>query len=143
MNALVLLLALSTAQAPAASGAAVVLSGRPVTRTEGAHDAARHSAVADADRDKLKVVIVRKGTRYFWASRDNRELERRVSGAFHIFVDRTDGGYVRVFDRSTLPDSMRPEGPQFEYTEHVPQFRGTVTYWGTLDEFTDGFAAVP
>jgi hypothetical protein len=143
MNALILLLALSAAQGFASAGAALVLSGRPVARTEGAHDSARHTAVADSERDRLKVVIVRKGNRYFWASRENRELERRVSGAFHIFIDRTDGGYVRVFDRSTLPESMRPEGPQFEYTEHVPQFRGAVTYWGTLDEFTDGSAPVP
>jgi hypothetical protein len=32
---------------------------------------------------------------------------------------------------------MRPDGPRFEYTEHVPQFRSAVTFWGTLDEFTE------
>ena len=137
MNVLILLAVLSAAQAPESVATAVVLSGRPVARTDAAHDLSRHITVADAERDKLKVVIVRKGTRYFWASRENRELERRVSGAFHIFVDRTEGGYVRVFDRSTLPDSMRPDGPRFEYTEHVPQFRSAVTFWGTLDEFAE------
>jgi hypothetical protein len=137
MNLVILLMVLSAAQAPASVATAVVVSGRPETRTDSASDAARHTAVTGAERDTLKVVIVRKGDRYFWASRDNRELERRVSGAFHIFVERTDGGYVRVFDRSTLAESMRPEGARFEYTEHVPQFRGAVTYWGTLDEFQE------
>jgi hypothetical protein len=129
------LFSLMLVQAPA--GPAVVLSGRPTAKAEGAEDATRHTAVTEAERDKLRVVIVRKGDRYFWASRENRELERRVAGAFHIFVDRVDGAYVRVFDRSTLPDSMRPEGPRFEYVEHVPLFRGTVTFWGTLDEFRE------
>jgi hypothetical protein len=42
-----------------------------------------------------------------------------------------------VFDRSTMPQSLQPEGPQFEYTEHRPNWRGTVTLWGVLDSFDD------
>jgi hypothetical protein len=127
---LITLLALQSA-----GGSTVVLEGRPASRVESSDDASRHVAIPEQERAKLRVVIVRKGDRYFWASRENRELERRVSGAFHYFVDRAEGGYVRVFDRSTLPDSLRPDGPQFEYTEHVPVWRGTVTYWGALDTF--------
>ncbi len=127
--------ALSQAQTPADSK--VVLSGRPTNTSEGTHDAATHVQVPAGDRDKLKVTIVKRGDKYFWASRDNREVERRVSGAFHFYVDKTDGGYVRVFDRSTMPQSLQPEGPQFEYTEHRPNWRGTVTLWGVLDSFDD------
>lgn len=122
-------------QAPGDS--VVVLEGRPVAKVEGAEDAARHTAVTGAEREKLKLVIVRKGDRYFWASRENRELERRAAGAFHYYIDRTDGGYIRVFDRSTLPESLRPEGGQFEYVEHVPVWRSTLTYWGVADRFDD------
>jgi hypothetical protein len=132
---LIQLFSLSLAQAP--SDSVVVMEGRPVSRVESTDEAARHSAVPPAERDTLKVVIVRKGNRYFWASRENRELERRVSGAFHYFIDRTEGGYIRVFDRSTLPESMRPEGAQFEYTEHVPVWRSTMTYWGVTDKLDD------
>jgi hypothetical protein len=123
------------AQTPADSR--VVLSGRPTSTSEGAHDATTHTPVPVGDRDKLKVTILKRGDKYFWASRENREVERRVSGAFHFYVDRTDGGYVRVFDRSTLPGSMQPDGPQFEYTEHRPNWRGTLTLWGVLDSFDD------
>jgi hypothetical protein len=132
---LIQLLSLFLAQAPADS--VVVLEGRPVARVESTEHAAQHSAVPPAEQEKLKVVIVRKGNRYFWASRDNRELERRVSGAFRYFIDRTEGGYIRVFDRSTLPESMRPDGAQFEYTEHVPVWRSTITLWGVTDKLDD------
>jgi hypothetical protein len=132
---LVQLLFMPLAQTPA--DAAIVLEGRPVARVESSEDAAKHGALSAAERDRLKVVIVRKGSRYFWASRENRELERRVSGPFHYFVDRTEGGYVRIFDRSTLPESMRPEGARFEYTEHVPVWRGTVTLFGAVDRFEE------
>jgi hypothetical protein len=127
--------ALSHAQTPA--DAKVVLSGRPTNTSEGTHDATTHVQVPAGDRDKLKVTIVKRGDKYFWSSRDNREVERRVSGAFHFYVDKTDGGYVRVFDRSTMPQSLQPEGPQFEYTEHRPNWRGTQTLWGVLDTFED------
>jgi hypothetical protein len=123
------------AQIPA--DATVILAGRPTHASEGSHDAATHAPVPAGDRDKLKVTIVKRGDKYFWASRENREVERRLSGAFHFYIDKTDGGYVRVFDRSTLPESMRPDGPQFEYTEHRPNWRGTQTLWGVLDTFED------
>jgi hypothetical protein len=120
---------------PSPAESATVLQGRPASRTESSDETSKHVTIPDAERAKVAVVIVRKGGRYFWASRENRELERRVSGAFTYFVDRTEGGYIRVFDRSTLPESLRPDGPQFEYTEHVPVWRNTVTYWGVLDRF--------
>jgi len=130
---LVHLLSMSLAQAPA--DATVVVEGWPVARVESSEDATRHGALSEAEREKLQVVIVRKGSRYFWASREHRELERRVSGPFHYFVDRAEGGYVRIFDRSTLRESMRPEGARLEYTEHVPLWRGTVTLFGTVETF--------
>ncbi len=132
---LVQLLSLPLAQAPA--DATVVVEGRPVARVDSSEDATKHGALPEIEREKLKVVIVRKGSRYFWASRENRELERRVSGPFHYFIDRAEGGYVRIFDRSTLPESMRPEGARFEYTEHVPVWRGTLTFFGTVDRFEE------
>lgn len=90
------LLSLSLVQTPV--DMVVVLEGRPVARIESAEDGTRHQPLADADREKLRVVIRRQGNRYFWASRENRELERRVSGPFHYFIDRAEGGYVRIFD---------------------------------------------
>lgn len=129
------LFSLALAQTPADTS--VVLEGRPTIKVESAEDLTTRSEVAEAEREKLKVVIVKKGGRYYWASRDNRELTRRVSGAFHYFVDAAEGGYVRVFDTSTLAESLRPEGPRFQYIEHIPLFRGTVTYWGGLDTFEE------
>lgn len=128
--------ALSGAVLPdAPADSAIVLQGRPTSVVQSSDETSRHATIPDMERAKLAVVIVRKGGRYFWASRENRELERRVAGAFHYFVDRAEGGYIRVFDRSTLPESLRPDGPQFEYIEHVPVWRSMVTYWGVLDSF--------
>jgi hypothetical protein len=128
---------LSLLMAQPSADTSVVVQGTPTTKVESAEDATTRSALSDADRKKLELRIVRKGTRYYWASRENRELQRRAVGAFHYFVDPAEGGYVRVFDRSTLPESLRPDGAQFEYMEHVPVWRGSVTYWGTLDTFDD------
>ena len=45
---------------------------------------------------KLDCIIVKKGDKYFWTSRDNHEVEKIVGGAFITFkrLDRPD--YVRI-----------------------------------------------
>jgi hypothetical protein len=115
----------------------VVLQGRPTTKIESAEDLTVRTELPAAERGGLAVRIVRKGGRYYWASRENQELVRRVSGAFHYYVDPAGGGYVRVFDTSTLAESLRPDGPRFQYMEHVPLFKGTVTFFGGADSFDD------
>ena len=49
-------------------------------------------------RNKLDCVIIKKGDKYFWTSRDNHEVEKIVGGAFITFkrLDRPD--YVRIVD---------------------------------------------
>lgn len=129
------LLSLLAAQAPAET--TVVLQGRPTIQVDSAEDLTTRTELTAAASEKLAVRIVKKGGRYYWASRDNQELTRRVYGAFSLFIDPATGGYVRVFDTSTLPQSLQSEGPQFRYIEHVLLFNATVTYFGgaeTLEE---------
>jgi hypothetical protein len=137
MTGLIILPLLSLLAGQAATATAVVLHGRPTVQIDSADDLTTRTELPAAASDKLAVRIVRKGDRYYWASRDNQELTRRVSGAFQLFTDPASGGYVRVFDTSTLPQSLQSEGPQFRYIEHVPLFKGTVTYFGGADTFEE------
>lgn len=137
MTALIAILGALSLLATQAPADTVVLQGRPTTKVESTEDATTRTVLSEAQRAELEVRIMRRGGRYYWASRENHEVQRRVSGAFHDFVDPVDGGYVRVFDTDTLPESLRPDGPRFQYMEHRPVWRGTVTYWGGADTLAE------
>jgi len=113
----------------------VVLDAKPTVKVESNKDTTKRDLLSKTDQEKYRVRIIKDGTRYLWASRENRELVHQLSGAFHLFVDSRGGGYVKVFDNTHLPESMREAGGRFQYIEHLPFWLGTPTYWGTFDKF--------
>jgi len=121
--------------------AQVVLDAKPTVKVESGEGATSRLLLSEPDRTKHRVTITRRDGRYFWTSREDRELLHHGSGAFHYFIEPGGGGYIKVFDTRTLPESMRDPGPRFRYMEHLTLWLGTITYWGASDEFrldTDG-----
>lgn len=115
--------------------AQVVLDAKPTVKVESGEGATSRELLSEPDRTKYRITIIRRAGRYFWTSREDRELVHHASGAFHYFIEPRGGGYIKVFDTHTLRESMRDPGPRFRYMEHLTLWLGTITYWGATEEF--------
>lgn len=72
------------------------------------------------------------GGRYYWATRENTEVVRQVSGAFITYLAINGSGYVRVIDKSVKAAAslMSPTEVEFDYVEHMMLGLRSVTYYG-------------
>lgn len=111
----------------------VVLDGLPVSRTDSDARTTRRMALAAPEREKSRVRIEREGDRFFWKTREGRELVHHVSGVFHYFVDPTGSGYVKVCEAKDLPPKDRPKQGRYVFFEHVGLGLTTITYWGVTE----------
>jgi hypothetical protein len=114
----------------------VVLSAEPTTRVVSGPDTTERSSLAEDERGKYRVVIVERGGRYYWASRERRELRLVPSGVFLLFVEPNGGGYVKVLDQRKVDSTLRFAGPPLQFFEHVAMGLSTITYWGSAGSFT-------
>lgn len=128
-----LLLVLSTS--PAYGQAALVFQGRPLVRIGegglGIKDGTRES-LSPAEAEQYRCLIHTKGGKYYWASRENKELVRTVSGTFETFMARDGSGYVRII-RSGHKSSaalMSETATKYDYVEHLLIGLVTITYFG-------------
>lgn len=119
-----LLAATLSIPAMAANEATVVLRAKPSSMVTSGPDRTDRELLSEPLTSKNAVLIVKKGNRFFWATRENRELFYNLSGMFHIFVDIRSGAYVKI-TRSEYGCS---------YMEHVHLHLGTITYWGETKE---------
>ena len=112
-----------------------VLSARPTVKVESNAASTQRFQLSDAEQEEFRVVITTRDGRYYWISREGRELIYHASGAFHYFIDPTGGGYIKVFDTSLVPEFLRDPGPRFQYFEVLSLWLGTITYWGASEDF--------
>ncbi len=112
-----------------------VLSVRPTVKVESNAASTQRFQLSDAEQEEFRVVITTRDGRYYWISREGRELIHHRSGVFHYFIDPTGGGYVKVVDTGLLPESLRDPGPRVQYLEHVTLGLHTITYWGASEDF--------
>jgi len=115
-----------------------VLDAEPAVRIDSNEDATTRRVLPAVERAKNRVVIIKRGGKYLWASREGRELIHHTSGPFHYFVDPSGAGYVKVFDSYYLPAGNREKGPRYRLMEHVTAMMGSITYWGWTDTFDIG-----
>lgn len=82
------------------------------------------------------VVISEVDGKYYWASRENRELRKIVGGEPHGAITTyfaLDGsGYIRIIVDPKWKRTMRMRFPDYnlDYTEHMLQGLGSFTYFG-------------
>lgn len=130
----------SQAQLPITPTATVktVFIGLPKTGTafSGTEDA-KLLKLSHERAKKLDCVIIKKGDKYFWTSRDDHEVEKIVGGAFITFrrLDRPD--YVRIVN----PDLKRgaalldEAAEKFDYVEHITINLTSLTYYGSAIKY--------
>lgn len=80
----------------------------------------------------LGCVISEIGGKYYWATRENKEMVRRTSGAFITYIAVDGSGYVRVVDPSAkgAASMISPTEAKFDYVEHLLVGLRSVTYFG-------------
>lgn len=121
-----------TARAHAQSRTA--FSGIPVIKvSEGGAERVPENLARDKAVN-LKCVISEIGGKYYWATRENKEMVRRTAGAFSTYVAVDGSGYVRVVDPTAkgAASLMSPTEAKFDYVEHLLVGLRSVTYYGTV-----------
>ena len=119
----------------------VVLRAVPKTRVVSDWKGTRREVLTPEEREAQRIIIVKVGQSYYWASRDNRELIYNKSGLFDNFTDTQAGALIKVFDPRGLPDSYRSglgsveSGSDVQVFESISLGLRTYTYWGTASEF--------
>lgn len=91
--------------------------------------------VEQLSRDKaanLGCVVSEINGKYYWATRENKEMIRRGSGAFITYFAVDGSGYVRVIDVGAKPaaSQMSPTEARFDYVEHLVIGLRSINYYG-------------
>jgi len=73
-----------------------IFSGMPTLKISEGGIERSPEKLARKDAANLKCVISKIGAKYYWASRENKEMFREESGAFTTFFAIDGSGYVRV-----------------------------------------------
>ena len=81
----------------------------------------------------VTVVVSEINGRYYWASRDNKELRLSEGGAFNTFTAVDGSGYVRLLNPQMKSAAALeyPSAKAFDYVEHLLIGLNSVTYYGT------------
>lgn len=111
----------------------VVFEATPDSRVDSGPESTTRTIVRGEERSKGLLIITRKNRRYFWTTREDRDLIYSRSGAFHLFIAPGGAGYVKVLDTHLLPKDAWKPGPRYQYIEHVGLMLGTLTYWGSSE----------
>lgn len=98
-------------------------SGTPLVRIDSDAKETKRTELSETGGEKYQCRIVRKGRRYLWASRGDRELTRVDAGDWIYYLSPEGSGYVKVFRGPSAPDG-------YDYMEHLSSALKTVTYWG-------------
>jgi hypothetical protein len=104
----------------------VVFKGLPIKKDMSDIEGTEQVSLSEKERVEYRLVITKQGKKYFWESRENRELIISRSDDFYNFVEPNGAGYIRI---------AKVEG-KFLYMEHLTTGFKNITYWGYALECT-------
>jgi hypothetical protein len=111
----------------------VIFTGAPSVKvTEGGVERNSENLVQARAKDAICVIMEIEG-KFFWASRDNKQLVKiDTGGAFLIFLAADGSGYIRVIkkDLKEAASLMSATERTFDYVEHLLLGLRSVTYYG-------------
>lgn len=113
----------------------VVLRVLPTSFISSSSDTTFRTVIGESERQQNALLIVKRDGRYFWATREDRELTIIRSGLFDYFIDIRGGGYVKVLDQRAFASSPLYDGGLIQFFEHVSLGIGTLTYWGKAERY--------
>ena len=104
----------------------IVFSGAPISKVESTVQSSDHFVLEEPQRIEYRVLVTEIDDKYYWASRENKELFLIQRGNFVFFV-APGNGYIKI--------SIDGDGNQYLYMEHLTLALNSITYWGVSDVF--------
>ena len=104
--------------------AIVIFSGLPIKKDMSDIEGTEQVGLTKSEQWNYRLEIIKKGNKYYWASRENKELLYSKSGDFYNFVEPNAAGYIRI---------IRTEKGVL-YMEHLTIALKNITYWGIATE---------
>lgn len=106
-----------------AQTAVVVIKGTPITQNKSSVEVSVNFQLSESQQAESRLIITRKGQKYYWTSRQDRELTKHDSGIYTIFLETKGAGYVKAMKSAD----------KVLYMEHMGRGLETITYWGVAD----------
>lgn len=103
----------------------VVLNGTPLNQCSSSIEGSQNIQLNEGQQAESRLLITKKGDKYFWSTRQNRELTKHQSGIYTIFLEKNGAGYIKVLKNED----------KVLYMEHMGIGLQTITYWGAADSF--------
>jgi hypothetical protein len=102
--------------------------GLPLRRSKHLIFKEESTDVEEKDGIEATCMIHKKSGKYFWASRENKEMLRGTSGNFVTFTALDGSGYVKVVNPVGV--SEQDKNLPVDYMEHLHIQLFTITYCG-------------
>lgn len=99
----------------------VVFVGEPIAKVVMSGEKAYRTALTVSEQSEFQSVIIEKAGRYFWKTREMKELERSESGRFITYFATDGKGYIKVDSNASQTTG---------YIEHLSLGLNTITYQG-------------
>ena len=118
------------------SWAEEVFVGLPLAKTELSGEYLERTKLDKGDQLEFKVIIVKEGDRFFWKTREMKELTRHQSGLFVTYQAVDGAGYVRVDLSGGAIGDLKVPGSSLDigYIEHIKLGLNTITYQGRVSK---------
>jgi hypothetical protein len=114
---------------PLSSWAEEVFAGIPLAKTVLSGEQLQRTLLDEDDQLEFRVVILKEGDRFFWKTREMKEVTRHRSGIFVTFQAVDGSGYVRVESSNAAMINLLGS-PDITYIEHLKLGLNTITYQG-------------
>lgn len=113
-----------------------VFVGIPLAKTELSGEYLERTKLDKDDQLEFKVIIVKEGDRFFWKTREMKELTRHQSGLFVTYQAVDGAGYVRVDLSGGAIGDLKVPGSSLDigYIEHIKLGLNTITYQGRVSK---------
>jgi len=99
----------------------LVVLGTPIVAVDSTSVQTQRHVLTKKQMEEYQVKISQEGNKFYWNSREGKELKRTASRAFVYYVNVDGSGYIKV---SNLDNT---------YMEHITLGLATITYWGKLE----------
>jgi len=113
-----------------------IFSGVPMTKISEGGISRVSQELERKDAINLACVISKIEGKYYWATRENKEMIKFESGAFETYVAVDGSGYVRAIrqDMKEAATLMDKTEEKYDYVEHLLLALRSVTYYGTRNK---------
>ena len=99
----------------------LVVLGTPFVKVESFSDQTKRYELTNKQMKEYQVMISQEGNKFYWNSREGKELKRNATLGFVYYVNAEGSGYIKI---SNVDNS---------YMEHITLGLATITYWGKLE----------